>query len=157
MPYKDKEKEREYKAVYYQGHKEKLDALSKQWAKDNSAKFRRIQKRYEATKKGKLAIARKEAKFKGSPGDKCRYRKHHLKRAYGLTLEQYDQMFEVQGGVCAICNGPETNGKRLSVDHDHKTGRIRGLLCHKCNGLLGFACDSADILLNAIYYIEPEE
>ncbi len=61
---------------------------------------------------------------------------------YGLTPEQYDLLSAKQGGVCAICHQPETartrDGKyRLRVDHDYKTGKVRGLLCHKCNAALG--------------------
>ena len=63
----------------------------------------------------------------------------NIKR-YGITVEQYDQMFEEQDGVCAICGKPQTmvHGKsgvlmRLYIDHDHKTGRVRGLLCSSCN------------------------
>jgi hypothetical protein len=71
-----------------------------------------------------------------------------LKRKYGITLEQYKQMLEAQEGVCAICKRPEVSygrikdwrirsPKRLSVDHNHKTGKIRGLLCNTCNWKLG--------------------
>lgn len=62
-----------------------------------------------------------------------------LKYEYGITLEQYDKLLESQGGVCAIC-GTDTPGGmgRFHIDHDHKTGKIRGLLCNKCNPLLGF-------------------
>ena len=67
---------------------------------------------------------------------------YHLKRNFGITLEQYDQMFEEQGGVCAICDGIEKN-RRLAVDHDHDhdTGRVRGLLCTKCNVKLEWAIE----------------
>ena len=59
-----------------------------------------------------------------------------LRRAFGLTLEQYQEMFEAQGGLCALCN-QEGQRRLLAVDHDHVTGRIRGLLCHICNTALG--------------------
>lgn len=58
--------------------------------------------------------------------------KTNYRLKYNITLEQYDLMFEMQGGKCAICNLPELN-RRLSIDHDHKTGKIRGLLCVRCN------------------------
>jgi hypothetical protein len=57
---------------------------------------------------------------------------------YKLTVEMYDAIFTFQGGVCYICQCPEpVNGRRLSVDHDHETGEIRGLACSRCNPLLG--------------------
>lgn len=55
-----------------------------------------------------------------------------LRRKYGLTPEQYQEMLDSQNGVCAICETPPTD-KRLAVDHDHDTGAIRGLLCKNCN------------------------
>lgn len=67
-------------------------------------------------------------------------RLNRLLKKYGMTEVEYNQMFEEQGGVCKICkefpiDGPTNSG--LCVDHDHETGKIRGLLCHKCNGALG--------------------
>lgn len=56
---------------------------------------------------------------------------------YGLTLADYDKMFEKQNGVCAVCKQIDITGKRLAVDHNHKTGKVRGLLCQKCNIRLG--------------------
>lgn len=62
-------------------------------------------------------------------------RKYHLKKTYGITDEQYWAMFESQGRRCAICQVQPTK-KRLAVDHNHKTGEVRGLLCSRCNGNL---------------------
>lgn len=67
-------------------------------------------------------------------------RKYHLMRNYGITSKQYNQMFEEQNGVCAICNLPEIN-RKLSVDHNHKTGKVRSLLCQSCNARLGVVED----------------
>lgn len=60
-------------------------------------------------------------------------RKAYLKSQYNLTLAQYDKMLDGQNGVCAICGGINDRGYRLAVDHNHETGKIRGLLCSKCN------------------------
>ena len=77
-------------------------------------------------------------------------------KQYGLTLELYNEMFTRQKGVCAICQQPETRNKttRLSVDHDHLTGRIRGLLCHKCNVVLGLVDDNKETLIALINYLK---
>lgn len=62
---------------------------------------------------------------------------------FGITTVEYDSMFELQGGVCAICRQPETVRtrvgvvRRLAVDHDHETNLVRGLLCYRCNTTLG--------------------
>lgn len=82
-----------------------------------------------------------------------------LLRTYGITLKQYDEMLAEQGGVCAICLQPETmihNGKikRLSVDHDHKTGKVRGILCQRCNTTLGRYEDNPELMRNLISYLE---
>lgn len=79
---------------------------------------------------------------------------HNLKCSYGITLEQYDKMFESQNGVCAICNRVNENNKRLHVDHCHNTGVVRGLLCSKCNIGLGQFEDSIEKLLSAAIYLE---
>lgn len=80
---------------------------------------------------------------------------------YGLTLEQYEVMLDEQGGVCAICGQDEPaahgrTGKKflLSVDHCHETGRVRGLLCQKCNRAVGLLGDRVDLLEKAIAYLK---
>lgn len=86
--------------------------------------------------------------------DSKKGRNYKLKYNFGITLEQYDQMFEQQNGVCVICGKTNSNGRRLYVDHSHKTGKIRGLLCHKCNtGLSGFG-ENEEYLLQAALYLE---
>jgi recombination endonuclease VII len=80
---------------------------------------------------------------------------------YGLSTEEYWALYDVQGGVCAICarskgknrEGKGT-GKRLAVDHDHKTGKIRGLCCGKCNGILGWFRDLAGSALRMAGYLQ---
>lgn len=78
-------------------------------------------------------------------------RKSNYKKRYGITVEQYDQLFEYQGGRCAICN--KTSTKKLNVDHDHNTGEIRGLLCGNCNKALGLFDDAIEALQAAIDYL----
>jgi len=85
-------------------------------------------------------------------------RQCNLKQKFGITLDQYDQMFEIQGGVCAICGNVETHKNhygivRLSVDHNHKTGKIRGLLCNNCNTGLGHFKEDPGLMLKATNYI----
>ena len=85
------------------------------------------------------------------------YRKQHLKRTYGITLEEYDAMLEKQGGCCAICGTDKPGSSRrntyFSVDHCHTTGEVRGLLCHQCNTALGLIKDNPDTLTNMITYL----
>lgn len=85
----------------------------------------------------------------------------HLKRGFGITLEDFNNMLESQNSVCAICNCPESKvfkktGKivDMCVDHCHKTGKVRGLLCWGCNTSLGKFKDSIENLQNAINYLK---
>lgn len=80
-------------------------------------------------------------------------RRYNLKRCYGITPEEYDKMLREQGGTCAICRGTESVG-RLAVDHCHSTGKVRGLLCTNCNQAIGKLKDDAQLLRNAINYLE---
>lgn len=78
-------------------------------------------------------------------------RKNQLLKQYNLSLEEYDALRESQDGACAICGTvPPTN---LHVDHDHATGKVRGLLCRSCNTALGMFQESAELLTKAATYI----
>lgn len=83
----------------------------------------------------------------------------HLRRKYGLTPEQYEAMSGRQGHACAICRRPETavsrNGKPLglAVDHDHATGRVRGLVCRRHNQAIGLFGDDPELLRAAADYL----
>ena len=89
-------------------------------------------------------------------------RKYKL-RQYGLSIEQYDALYTAQGGLCAVCGvykdpwqptGGANRAKFLVVDHDHSTGRIRGLLCTQCNVAIGQTHDNPSILRAAAAYLE---
>lgn len=84
-------------------------------------------------------------------------RRSVLKKRYGITADEYDQMAIEQNG-CAICGALECGGRgstsRLAVDHDHVTGKIRGLLCNNCNNGLGRFKDDVELLQKAITYLE---
>jgi hypothetical protein len=81
-------------------------------------------------------------------------RRSKLKASYGLTLKQYQELLDTQNGTCAVC-GTETPGGRgaFVVDHDHKTNRIRGLLCNACNVGLGCFKDDVTTILKAVRYL----
>lgn len=76
-------------------------------------------------------------------------------RKYGVTTEMYQEMLDAQNGVCAICLGaPVPPRKRLCIDHDHSTGAVRGLLCHKCNAGLGMFNDDKELIMKAIDWLK---
>ena len=77
-----------------------------------------------------------------------------LKGKYNMTINDYDQLLFNQGGFCAICKGLETGHLgRFVVDHDHMTGKVRGLLCWSCNVGIGHLKDNPEILISAAYYL----
>ena len=86
---------------------------------------------------------------------KRRNRDGHLRRKFGITLEDYEELLARQGGVCAVCSREPTPGISLHVDHDHETGRIRGLLCFRCNNALGDLEDDPALLRAAARYLGP--
>jgi len=77
----------------------------------------------------------------------------NLKRRYGIDKKIYEKLLKSQKGRCKICLNKETRARRLSVDHDHKTGRVRGLLCNKCNLGLGKFKDNINLLKKAVKYL----
>jgi hypothetical protein len=90
-----------------------------------------------------------------------RYRNNHkdiirnyaLQEKYGISLDEYLQLYDKQEGICLICHKRQEN-KNLSVDHNHKTGEIRGLLCNNCNFGLAYFYDDISILEKAIEYLK---
>lgn len=92
-------------------------------------------------------------KIKGRQETPAQYRKWILKSKFGLSIEDYNSMFEKQNGVCAICFHKEKQGKHLGVDHCHTTSRIRGLLCSECNNGIGKLKDDPILLQRAIEYL----
>lgn len=92
------------------------------------------------------------------PEVKAKDRAGHLRRKFGITLETYDEMLAAQEGVCGICERPPRDDISLHVDHEHGTGRVRGLLCFRCNNALGDFEDDAVLLLRAADYVvfDPE-
>lgn len=84
---------------------------------------------------------------------KTRKRASLYKVKYGITLEQYDKMFSRQSGTCAICLSINPSGRRLHIDHNHKTGRVRGLLCYRCNAAIGYAREDRNIISEIFRYL----
>ena len=87
--------------------------------------------------------------------DPSKASRNELRRKYGLTFAEFDKMLTEQNESCAICKSPVAGGKhnRFMVDHDHKTGRVRGLLCKSCNIALGEVNDDLTTLKNMINYL----
>ena len=100
------------------------------------------------TARCKSCTSKNNSDYQKDNPDKVRAR--HWKREYGLSPIEHNQMLEKQSGVCGICS---KMFDALNVDHCHKTGKIRGLLCPKCNKALGLLGDNIDSLHKAISYL----
>ena len=83
-----------------------------------------------------------------------RDRSNYLQRTFGITPEQYDEMYAEQEGCCAICGVHQSEvTRRFAVDHDHQTGKVRALLCQPCNTGIGLLQDNYDTILRAADYL----
>jgi hypothetical protein len=80
-------------------------------------------------------------------------RTRHLKKRYGLGIDDYIELHKSQGGVCAICGEVSRVRETLVVDHDHKSGVVRGLLCYRCNLVIGMMGDANDLFVKASEYL----
>ena len=113
-------------------------------------------KRMKGGRRNQCKTCWEQQKLKYEVNRKRSSRERQLMMAYGITLADYDRMFQEQHGRCAIC-GSEDPGKHksehLCVDHDHETGKVRGLLCHPCNRGLGLFKDNTNSLAAAIQYL----
>lgn len=134
---------------------------AKQWAKEYYVKNIDKIKTYRNSEAYKDSIARTESKptriayrrnyYHSERGERI-MRNSRLKRIFGITVEDYDSKMVEQGGLCAICLKPDN--KRLAIDHCHKTKRVRGLLCQKCNRAVGLLADSSEIATRLVKYLQ---
>lgn len=127
--------------------KARVSARKKAWYRSNPEATSRMVKRAN----DKRAGATRESYHK--LGSNLRQWSRSLAKDYGITPDQYDQMFLAQYGRCKICRRIG-NGRRLHVDHEHSTGRVRGLLCGKCNRGIGMFDDNPAILLKVCEYLQ---
>lgn len=152
------------KTQTYKENKKKSDA--KYYEKNkNDASFIDTRKNYY--NKNKEIIMNNVIKWQKNNVDKVKQykkkneikfsRKYYIKKKYGLTLEQYDEMANHQNGLCAICNSQCTLYDKLSIDHCHETGKVRELLCNSCNiGIANFK-ENVEYLKAAILYLEKHK
>lgn len=142
---------------YYQKNKDSIKARVKHNMELNKDSYVAYQSAYRLNNKEKL----REYNFNYKQTDVGRAkRKAHALRRYKLSLDEYINLLEQQNHVCAICGQPEHIKHRdgrtfdLSVDHCHVTGRVRGLLCRKCNSLLAYCKEDVVILQAAVCYLQ---
>jgi hypothetical protein len=146
-PASSMEYKREYNRLYRLEHPETGRIASAKYRVANLEKVRECARDY--AKRNRLTHPNETH---------TRDRKLALSKNYGITEDEYNDLFEKQSGLCAACGSSETSLKGyLCVDHDHKTGKIRGLLCRRCNVALGLVNDNTTILIKMIDYLTPNE
>lgn len=146
-------------------HKQHADGLSSNCKVCKNSKRRTDEYRSQALKASRVwrdknpdRVKVWSKKFRESDYGKTWIRNDSLKRLYGITVEQYNEMFESQKGCCAICLKHQSEcKKRLAVDHDHETGATRSLLCHHCNTGIGAFRDNSELLDIAIKYLKAHK
>lgn len=134
------EKAKAYQSSYRLANRERLRVRDRERDKHRKSKPEYRERRAELNK---IQYARNREK----------YRNFYLKKKYSLTEQEYQQMYEAQDGLCAICGNPPNSDGQLAVDHDHKSGLVRGLLCNDCNIGIGRLGDDVSRLESAVAYL----
>lgn len=126
----------------------------KQHSKDNVESYRATRQRYYKSHKEEYLARSRQSKRR--PEVKAKARDAYLMRTYGITSEDYSRMIKAQGDLCAICrrSKPTSTRGHWQVDHCHKTGKVRGLLCHDCNVGLAKFKDNTEALIRAASYLK---
>lgn len=119
----------------------------------NSQTIREKSKAWKASNREKVSELQQVYRKRMLAADPEWERKSQYRKRYSLTLEQYDAMLTAQDNSCAICCGPPRGRLRYHVDHNHQTGKVRGLLCWRCNAALGNLDESVDVLTRMIAYL----
>jgi len=137
LPHKDDAARREYHRHYYRRNKDKLDSDRKDWAHKNIDRKRASANRYVEENKTKIRFGK-------------------LRLRYGITEIEFWLMFYAQAGCCRGCLS-SFGDKAPHVDHDHHTGRVRGLLCGSCNRGIGYLRDDPEIMRRLIEYLSEHD
>ena len=159
--------QKEYTKNYYEKNKEKLKQYKKEWREKNKENIKQRKQEYNVSNKEKVAQQLKEyhnkhkdehlQKFKEYRENNPRIVKKGRLKKYGLTLEEYDILLKKTDCHCPICHVEFAEGGRGGnapcVDHCHKTGKVRGIICVRCNGGMGSLQDNPIILMKAIEWL----
>ena len=148
---KNKEAKLEYQKKYRQENREEVLERTRIWLENNKEEHLEQKKIYYQVNKEK--IKKKNARHYRHNIDQ--HRDYHLKRKFGIGLNEYNLLLESQDYGCAICGSKKPYGRgNFHVDHCHETGRVRGLLCHHCNTGIGSLKDDPLLLSKALDYLK---
>ena len=123
-------------------------------SRPQSGKFCSAECQYETKKQRHLERRKVDAEYAAE--HRTRGRRKRLMRNYGLTLEKFDELLTSQNGVCKICLKTCSTNPHLSVEHNHKTGKVRGLVCHKCNQIIRLFDEQPEVMQRIMEYLKEE-
>lgn len=158
----------EAKKKYYQDNKDKFREYKRNWRQANKEKSNESNKKYRDSHKESEALRHK--KYRETHQEELKAMEHarlvsrqakqrewNLRKKYGVSIDEFNKMIDTQQGKCATCNcvldlsyGQKS---RFAVDHNHETGKVRGVLCNVCNISLGLIRDNVNTLQNMITYL----
>lgn len=144
-----RERNRDYMRRWRENNPEKARESSRRCREKNPEKARENERRWRANNLEKARAAKRNWRANNPE----RMRENDLRHKYGITLAEFEALNQKQNGLCGICHKTCSKNKILSVDHCHKTGRVRGLLCSKCNKGLGLFNDDFSLLIRAANHI----
>ena len=143
-----------HNAAWKKRNREQTNAIQQAYRLNNKH-VRDREKEYRDNNKEKAA--KRAKKLYAKPEFRRRQTDLRLQREYGITINDYEKIFEEQGGCCAICGIHQSELKKsLDIDHCHTSGKVRGLLCNKCNQGLGLFQEERDFLASAISYLQQD-
>lgn len=145
-----------YGRVYYENNRDKIKARSARRYEENKDKILARNKAWYLANKEKYKATVKAWRAKNP--EKCRLMR--IKAMYRIEPSEYMAMVKAQGGLCAVCRHRKLEGwgrRELCLDHDHKTGKVRGLLCNPCNVALGHLRDDLEIARALVAYLEKHD
>lgn len=156
--------------IYMAEYSKRPDRIARQKIYQNSDKHQNWLMNWLKSDKGKFIVKTSQRKYHQKESYKehqktvrnsHEYKSRHseykhsylVSTKYGISKESYNLILKEQGGGCAICGGNNCNGRRLGVDHSHETGKVRGLLCGKCNAAMGNVGDNIYRVLKLAEYL----
>lgn len=141
---------KEYDKKYYRDNKVRRDLKTKLWCIANKERRKEYLHEHYIKNKSKYSTLSKKRYLKNKDSIRRKQKIYLLKVKYNLTNDEYKKMKKDQHNECYICN----RKLPLKIDHDHKTGKVRKLLCNNCNLLIGLCNESISILENSILYLK---
>lgn len=153
---------------YRENNREMIRETHERWKKNNPEKVVILRNRYRAKNSKSLLERHRDYNSKNRETINVKSKEYRdanpekrietkLNARYKLTIREYQEMYDNQNGLCAICGGISSNGRRLCVDHNHDNGKIRALLCDNCNVGIGRFKDDKNMVYKAYLYLEKHD